>query len=94
MFLTHSPLYYLRHTRKKEWPFLQANLTTYLFEGERTMNTIVSVLQVARVWGVWRKALSTGVFALAVVILLNFGQPDPTVNTGGCSAPIGECSVG
>ena len=55
------------------------------------MKTIVSVLQVARDW---RKALSTGVFALAVVILLNFGQPDPTVNTGGCSAPIGECSVG
>ena len=58
------------------------------------MKTITSVLQVTRLWRAWRKALSTGAFTLAVVILLNFGQPDPTVNTGGCSAPIGECSTG
>lgn len=58
------------------------------------MKTIASVLQVSRVWRAWRKALSAGVVTLAVVILLNFGQPEMTVATGGCSAPIGECSVG
>lgn len=58
------------------------------------MKTIASDLKVARIWRAWHSALSAGVFALAVVILLNFGQPEPTVDTGGCSAPIGECSTG
>lgn len=58
------------------------------------MKFTASVLPVVHIWRAWRTTLSAGVFALAFIILLNFGQPNTTINTGGCSAPIGECSTG